>query len=340
MPVMNTVVESPRKAAVIARVTSATPPRATSETAEVEATPKAKTGMTRSQTTPLANLATSNPALTPTPTKGDRSTLTVPTSPVVNGTASKRAHLVREIVSTERNYANDLALIRDAYLLRYIRPASGVSTVDSTAAPSETSRRSSIYTYQTAETKRSSGHDELLLPQTKSPAAINESGMTSYFGNGGSLTPSASTTSLAVMAGSAGGPGMRTPSGSSSIGSMAPPIGKPLSPTDIRTVFLNLDQLAASAEEMARAMEEAMGDHALASSGRDGEAGNDRLGEVFINLVSYPSRSVCGPVFDERIAKTFRYQSSAHFTASIVRASRPPRPAYLNFWRSLPTLRS
>ena len=67
---------------------------------------------------------------------------------------------------------------------------------------------------------------------------------------------------------------------------MGPPVGKPLSPADIRTVFLNLDQLAAAAEEMANAMEKVMGeDSSQVKVGRDGESGSDRLGEIFVTMV-------------------------------------------------------
>lgn len=219
--------------------------------------------------------------------------------PSTRDSKSKRAHLVHEIVSTERSYANDLALIRDTYLSRYIRPTSLVSASDSTTASSETSRRSSIYTYQTAETKRSSELDlPLLVPSSKPPGADNPSTTSLILQNGGhgyspanlgsglgGMVTSVSTSSLAVVGGG-GASSVRTTSGSSSIGSMAPPVGKPLSPADVRNVFLNLDQLAVAAEELANAMEAAMGDDTASPVGRDGEAGNDRLGEVFVNMVS------------------------------------------------------
>jgi hypothetical protein len=69
---------------------------------------------------------------------------------------------------------------------------------------------------------------------------------------------------------------------------MGPPVGKPLSPADARTVFLNLEQLAAGAEEMARGFEGAMGEEEAGPGpvAREGEGGTDRLGEVFMNLVS------------------------------------------------------
>lgn len=102
---------------------------------------------------------------------------------------------------------------------------------------------------------------------------------------------SMSTSSLAV-AGAGTVSSMRNTSVGSSIGSMGPPVGKPLSPADVRNVFLNLDQLAGAAEEMANAMEAAMGDITPPTVGRDGETGNDRLGEVFVNLVSVASECV------------------------------------------------
>lgn len=282
MPVLNGAHDTPRQsaAAKVPAVVIVTPNVAKQRSPAPAQVPS---GMTRSQTTPmpLGSLLSGSNGGGKAAASGHGRTVSIPTSPVTN--ASKRSHLVREIVTTERSYANDLALVRDAYLMRYIRPGSQVSTVDSTAAPSETSRRSSIYTYQTAETKRSSGHDlGLLVPQQKSPAYELGAGGNSY------MTASASNSSLAGLAhthghGQAGS--SRTASGSSLAGSMAPPIGKPLSPADVRTVFLNLDQLAAAAEEMATAFEGAMGSDASPAVGREGEAGNDRLGEVFVSFV-------------------------------------------------------
>ena len=68
---------------------------------------------------------------------------------------------------------------------------------------------------------------------------------------------------------------------------MIPPIGLPLSPADTENVFLNLEQLAAVAEDLATAFEGAMGEDEVAAnvSPREGEGGNDKLGEVFISLV-------------------------------------------------------
>jgi hypothetical protein len=280
---MNPIIEAPRKAAALLGVGTATitrPPTA---------------GMTRSQTTPLGGQFPSTSA----------TNLTLPISPVPS---TKRSHLLREIVNTERSYANDLALIRDAYLLRYIRPTSQVSTSnDSTVTFSEQSRRSSVYTYQTAETKRSSGREIssnwiAVSPFQKSPIA--EHGQSSnYFSP---MIGSSSTTSLAPTLARVS-TSSRNTSGASSTGSMAPPVGRALSPADIRTVFLNLDQLAMAAEEMANAMDKALGEESgQGKLGRDGESGSDRLGEVFVTLV----RLFLGIRADGRCLATGLYTNS------------------------------
>lgn len=60
-----------------------------------------------------------------------------------------------------------------------------------------------------------------------------------------------------------------------------------MSPADIRTVFLNLDQLAMAAEEMANAMDRALSEGSgQPKVGRDGESGTDKLGETFVTMVS------------------------------------------------------
>jgi hypothetical protein len=75
---------------------------------------------------------------------------------------------------------------------------------------------------------------------------------------------------------------------------MGPPTGKPLSPADLRAVFLNIDQIAQAAEELATAFEAAMGEEedGPGSTPRNGEGGTDRLGEAFSQAVSL-IRPVC-----------------------------------------------
>lgn len=85
-------------------------------------------------------------------------------------------------------------------------------------------------------------------------------------------------------------------SASSSRGTMSPPVGKPLSPADIKVVFLNLDQLAAVAEELATKFEEAVGEEE--EEGRDGEGGSDRMGQVFVSMVRHGIKTKDWIVFD------------------------------------------
>jgi hypothetical protein len=65
-------------------------------------------------------------------------------------------------------------------------------------------------------------------------------------------------------------------------------VSDPLSPSDIRTVFMNLEQLAAFADELATMFERAMGDASgaepILKEGYD-DTVTDRLGEVFISIV-------------------------------------------------------
>jgi hypothetical protein len=56
----------------------------------------------------------------------------------------------------------------------------------------------------------------------------------------------------------------------------------------MRNVFLNLDQLATAADELATEFERAIGDDEPGPGveAREGEGGSDRLGEVFTAMVS------------------------------------------------------
>lgn len=210
-----------------------------------------------------------------------------PTAPVISprtpsSLISKRTHLIREIANTERGFATDLALIRDAYLGQYLRPTSVSSGGESFSG---SSRRGSNTT--TTDNRRSSGTDWTLptppavSPFPRSPSEGVYSGGQGYF-TSTNLAATASTTSLKQPS-----PGMKSAGGGGGA-MMAPPVGKPLSPADARTVFLNLEQLAAGAEEMARGFEGAMGEEEVGPGfvAREGEAGSDRLGEVFMSLVS------------------------------------------------------
>ncbi|KAK4689656.1 hypothetical protein P7C73_g456, partial [Tremellales sp. Uapishka_1] len=223
---------------------------------------------------PLVARAQTEPyALLPAPALDSRPPLS--TSPSI--TLSKRSHLIREIVDTERAYANDLALIRDAYIFRFMRPGSGHSTL---GAESDFSRRSSIFTYQTAETKRSSGHESF---GNGSPSAIGKS--TSELNVGVTQYASPAEMSSTNLGGTPQ-PSPRNVSGASS--TKTPPAGgKPLAQMDVKAVFLNLEQLASFSEDLATELEKAMGEEEAGPGAvsRDGEAGTDRIGEVFVSVL-------------------------------------------------------
>ncbi|KIR31405.1 hypothetical protein I352_06298 [Cryptococcus deuterogattii MMRL2647] len=203
-----------------------------------------------------------NPIPPPSPRRAETSTalssFLIPSSTTSAATSgvSKRSHLLREIATSERAYARDLRLVRDAYMgphLQQFREGS-LSSVSSSASVSTTgsdkSKRRSMYTFHT---------QSLSISQTPSVK-----------GEGLPKSPSEGM-NLALQS---------TPS---SRGTMSPPVGKPLSPADVKVIFLNLDQLAAVAEELAMKFEEAVGEEE--EEGRDGEGGNDRMGEVFVSMV-------------------------------------------------------
>lgn len=66
------------------------------------------------------------------------------------------------------------------------------------------------------------------------------------------------------------------------------PGAKPLSAADLKNVFLNIEQLASAADELASEFEKAVGeeDANAGPAAREGDAGTDRMGEVFTCLVS------------------------------------------------------
>lgn len=198
---------------------------------------------------------------------------------------SKRTHLIREIASTERAYATDLALICDAYLSRYLRANPN--------GPSPSLRRSGS---TSSQSRRMSGTDwsaGLPTPIQVSPFPRSpHEGPYGYFSPSSSdVAAMASVSSLrfspAESSRSSLVTGMTSLTSASAL-SMAPPVGKPLSPSDIRAIFLNIDSLARGAEEMAKAFEGAVGgeEPGPGSVVREGEGGTDRLGEVFVALVS------------------------------------------------------
>jgi hypothetical protein len=110
--------------------------------------------------------------------------------PVAEGsvTRTKRAHLIHEIYSTERSYAQDLALVRDAYLSRF-RPLSTVIDGSSEAGASSSPRTSSIRTFETVETSAWAG-SEGPAGDRKSKSSLMSNGGTIPARNGGPSVPS------------------------------------------------------------------------------------------------------------------------------------------------------
>lgn len=237
---------------------------------------------------------------------------------------SKRAHLIREIATTERSYANDLALVRDAFLgggavaggSARPRPTSSQSTAEAATSPGAVSdasnnrnsffssadpRRLSIQSIASLKGPWSASSQTLPKSPSESIALGNSSGLGSpgsYFTAQGGGSGPASSPSLQNL--STPQPSPR----SSSLGAnqqqqqqqqqlqlqrmKSTPGARPLSVTDLKNVFLNIEQLASAADELAGEFEKAVGeDDANAGPGtREGDAGTDRMGEVFTSLVS------------------------------------------------------
>jgi hypothetical protein len=202
-------------------------------------------------------------------------------TPRTPSSASKRTHLIREIASTERAYANDMILLRDAFVGR--RSANNPYT-----DRPEGLRSVSSYSTGINGGDWSGGISGLpLTPLPRSPSG--DIALGGYF-SPPSLAAAASTTSFGSVQLSP----MDMSRSPTAFGTMGPPTGKPLSPADLRAVFLNIDQIAQAAEELATAFEAAMGEEedGPGSTPRNGEGGTDRLGEAFSQAVSL-IRPVC-----------------------------------------------
>lgn len=224
---------------------------------------------------------------------------------------SKRAHLLHEISSTERAYATDLGLVRDAYLFR-LRPTSqtdSTNTTDgNTTQPTATSsNRSSMATYDTGRTSvegtddgRADRKSKLSTGSTDRVSLGNDStghSTSSLAGTGDEPLKSSAHSVAPSLGGMSASPSSYFPPPSprpvtmvsqnsfgSGNGSATPSMAQsPLSPADIRAVFLNLESVAALAHEFATLLEQA-------GSPASEEAGKDMIGEIFLTMVS-PSSS-------------------------------------------------
>ncbi|KAL7408969.1 hypothetical protein BDY24DRAFT_245187 [Mrakia frigida] len=211
-------------------------------------------------------------------------------SPSLPTPTTKRAHLLHEIHSTERSYALDLALVRDAYIQR-LRPTNGngmASGATTAGEPTPTSSsRNSIYTSTEVgvfgDDNRNRGPRRISVSSTSlgtlttsplppstpfspdgfrspplSDAASLASASNSYF-------PSYGSSSVVTSPRFVFSPGSTT-----SLGGVGP-----LSTADVRAVFLNVEALAALAEEFASVLERMAGK----------EEGMDMVGEAFLTMM-------------------------------------------------------
>ena len=240
----------------------------------LENVPLLPSAMTRSPTAPSLSLS--------------------PASPKPVTTRSKRSHLIREIAATERAYATDLALVRDAYLTRYQRTVSTSSLGDSPVPSASTntlqiSPSNSRPNSQVVEANAPIGSMTSSMPRT--PSGDAQSSTLGYFTPASTFTAGSSTTSFHNTS-SAPFPWESTRSSvltsASSVGST---VGKPLSPADVKVIFSNLELLTAGAEDMATALEKAVGEQD--TKVREGEGGDDRLGEAFVAIVRPSALILC-----------------------------------------------
>jgi len=279
---------------------------------------------------------------------------------------SKRAHLLHEISTTERSYAADLALVRDAYLFR-IRPASqteSTTTTDgNTTLPTVSgSNRSSMATVDTAHTSIEGGSIDDGRGDRKSKASTTSSSADRHspsYDSAGQSTVSLTSPALIVdiplpgppkssaasiapsLNGISASPSSYFPTPTSprsatvasqrSFGSgngpaPAPTIRSPLSPADVRAVFLNLEAVAALAHEFASLLEAACTPAAE-------EAGKDMIGEIFLTMVRARRRRPSSPFSlkhshaDRFGVPSRRCPASGKPTRRTARASRAPMRA-------------
>jgi hypothetical protein len=249
---------------------------------------------TRSQSnpvSPLVNVSEHSPTFSPT-------SLTPSTR------MSKRAHLIHEICTTERSYAQDLALVRDVYLHKL-----GPSSIQSASSalltrgsgwisPGEfsSSSRLSAHTVETSASGRTaygsspSNSSKQDLSASTDPATANSVTVRPDY----TRTASANSTGP-LTAGARPMSGLYSSSFESTQGVPAPrprrrlTVSDALSPSDVRTVFMNLEQLASFVDELATAFERALGDASGAEpilKGGQEDVTTDRLGEVFLSVVS------------------------------------------------------
>ncbi|CDZ98763.1 Invasion-inducing protein TIAM1/CDC24 and related RhoGEF GTPases [Phaffia rhodozyma] len=276
----------------------------------------------RSQTASVYSTNSEN--ISPPPSSYNRYVFQPLHSPVLPFTSekdsaptSKRAHLLSEIRTTERSYAQDLAVVRDVYIYQ-LQPSTISLTQnphpeDVAASESQTtfpsvggSRRSSMATFETGQTSlmdivgssvddggssadKTSKHSfSLLLMRPVSSSGVSLST------NGGYASPQplrspASQRSMRSNTSSSYFPSLTSPKTPIKPASSPSPstmtasfkgdaTARPPSTAELRTIFLNLDALAVLADEFASLLEDVCGTTAQTE-------GWDMVGEAFLNMM-------------------------------------------------------
>lgn len=208
------------------------------------------------------------------PLAGSQADATLPTP------TSKRSYLLHEIHSTERSYAQDLALVRDAYIRRLRPPPTPTissrnsmhSSSDTTVGDDLGDRTSKMLDRSTKSSApsnlglgfASNGSHSTLLPAfspdgSRSPLAASDAASVtsnSYFSSYGTVSSQRSVLSPGSIAGGPAGIG-------------------PLSAGDARAVFLNVEAIATLADEFAGVLER------MAAQ----PEGQDMMGGAFLQMM-------------------------------------------------------
>lgn len=204
---------------------------------------------------------------------------------------SKRAHLIQEICMTERSYARDLELVRDAYLYR-IRPVSQQSNVSSQLSPGglSTTSKTSVFTFETAETSSTSLQDNPIYVGEKSggftDTPVSEKNDEDKTVEYPEARIPLRTTSTSVIPKDKGFSLPPVPPRA-----MTGDVFGALSATDTKTIFINIEQLASFSHELAETFDRMSGDGTgrevdFPEEGGKTDIETDALGEAFLAVVS------------------------------------------------------
>lgn len=117
----------------------------------------------------------------------------------------------------------------------------------------------------------------LMSPSLRSPTDRNGDSLDSLYGGSSGAASNSSLHTSPLMA----SPRLTSTASLSGFSRMGVPPGRALSQQDVKTVFINISQLAQIADELATEFENALGDPEDEVTSPGGEGGSDRLGQVF-----------------------------------------------------------